>query len=68
MSQYPGIKPYYMSEQGEAPFRDVRMQTFWCLHAQILHPQESVNKRQRLNMSVNWVRGTDVKYSSSGQW
>ena len=35
---------------------------------QILHPQESVDKRPHLHMSVNGVRATDVKYSSTDQW
>ena len=35
------------------------MQAFWHLHPQILHPhpQESVDKRPRLHISVNGVKG-----------
>ena len=32
------------------------------------HPQESVNKRPHPHMSVNGVRGTNVKYSSTDEW
>jgi len=31
-------------------------------------PQESVDKRPRPHMSVNGVRGTDVKYSNAYRW
>ena len=39
------------------------------LRLQILHlrPQHSVDKRPRPHLSVNGVRGTDVKYSGTDQ-
>ena len=55
--------------------RDVRTQIFWRPRPQILRPrlrpQESVNKpprprpRPRPHMSVNGMRGTGIKYSST---